>query len=150
MLVGKGITYDTGGADLKTGGHMAGMSRDKGGAAGVAGFVKAVAGIRPQGVKVVAELAVVRNNIGALAFVSDEIIVGRSGVRVRIGNTDAEGRLVMADCLAKLVSEAASENQAKRVYGCDINRPCSVSKRPVHGVSAKQSSASRRFCRTPY
>lgn len=111
MLVGKGITYDTGGADLKTGGHMAGMSRDKGGAAGVAGFVKAVAGIRPQGVKVVAELAVVRNNIGALAFVSDEIIVGRSGVRVRIGNTDAEGRLVMADCLAKLVSEAAGETK---------------------------------------
>lgn len=111
LLVGKGITYDTGGADLKTGGHMAGMSRDKGGAAGVAGFVKAVAGIRPQGVKVVAELAVVRNNIDALAFVSDEIIVGRSGVRVRIGNTDAEGRLVMADCLAKLVSEAADETK---------------------------------------
>lgn len=111
LLVGKGITYDTGGADLKTGGHMAGMSRDKGGAAGVAGFVKAVAGVQPRGLKVVAELAVVRNNIDALAFVSDEIIVGRSGVRVRIGNTDAEGRLVMADCLAKLTEEATQEQQ---------------------------------------
>ncbi len=109
MIVGKGITYDTGGADVKTGGHMAGMSRDKGGAAGVAGFVKAVAGVKPQGLKVIAELAAVRNNIDALAFVADEIITGRSGKRVRIGNTDAEGRLVMADCLAHLTELAANE-----------------------------------------
>lgn len=108
FLVGKGITYDTGGADLKTGGHMAGMSRDKGGAAAVAGFVKTVAEMKPKGVKVVAELAFVRNNIDNLAFVADEIITGRSGVRVRIGNTDAEGRLVMADPLAKLTQEATS------------------------------------------
>ncbi|CUS49417.1 MAG: leucyl aminopeptidase PepA [Idiomarinaceae bacterium HL-53] len=106
-LVGKGITYDTGGADLKTGGHMAGMSRDKGGAAAVAGFMKAIAALQPKGVKVVAELAFVRNNIDNFAFVADEIITGRSGVRVRIGNTDAEGRLVMADPLAKLTAEAA-------------------------------------------
>lgn len=109
LIVGKGITYDTGGADLKTGGHMAGMSRDKGGAAGVAGFVKAVAEAKSTGVKVVAELAVVRNNIDALAFVADEIITSRSGKRVRIGNTDAEGRLVMADCLAHLTELAQYE-----------------------------------------
>ncbi|MCC5854422.1 MAG: leucyl aminopeptidase family protein [Idiomarina sp.] len=106
FMVGKGITYDTGGADLKTGGHMAGMSRDKGGAAAVAGFVKALAETKPAGLHVVAELAMVRNNIDSHAFVADEIITGRSGVRVRIGNTDAEGRLVMADCLAKLKDEA--------------------------------------------
>lgn len=109
MLVGKGIVYDTGGADLKTGGHMAGMSRDKGGAAAVAGFVKTVAELEPQGVKVVAEIAAVRNSIGAEAFVSDEIITGHSGVRVRIGNTDAEGRLVMADLLSRLREESLDE-----------------------------------------
>lgn len=109
MLVGKGIVYDTGGADLKTGGHMAGMSRDKGGAAAVAGFVKTIAELEPQGVKVVAEIAAVRNSIGAEAFVSDEIITGHSGVRVRIGNTDAEGRLVMADLLSRLREEALDE-----------------------------------------
>lgn len=109
MLVGKGIVYDTGGADLKTGGHMAGMSRDKGGAAAVAGFVKTIAELEPQGVKVVAEIAAVRNSIGAEAFVSDEIITGHSGVRVRIGNTDAEGRLVMADLLSRLREEAMDE-----------------------------------------
>lgn len=109
MLVGKGIVYDTGGADLKTGGHMAGMSRDKGGAAAVAGFVKTVAELEPQGVKVVAEIAAVRNSIGAEAFVSDEIITGHSGIRVRIGNTDAEGRLVMADLLSRLREEALEQ-----------------------------------------
>ncbi len=109
MLVGKGIVYDTGGADLKVGGHMAGMSRDKGGAAAVAGFMKAVSELEPLGVKVVAEIAAVRNSIGAEAFVADEIITGHSGVRVRIGNTDAEGRLVMADLLSKLREEALDE-----------------------------------------
>ena len=109
MLVGKGIVYDTGGADLKTGGHMAGMSRDKGGAAAVAGFMKVVSELAPLGVKVVAEIAAVRNSIGAEAFVPDEIITGHSGVRVRIGNTDAEGRLVMADLLSRLREEALDE-----------------------------------------
>lgn len=109
MLVGKGIVYDTGGADLKTGGHMAGMSRDKGGAAAVAGFMKSVSELAPVGVKVVAEIAAVRNSIGAEAFVADEIITGHSGVRVRIGNTDAEGRLVMADLLSRLREEALDE-----------------------------------------
>ncbi|RUO34463.1 M17 family metallopeptidase [Aliidiomarina soli] len=106
FMVGKAITYDTGGADLKTGGHMAGMSRDKGGAAGVAGFVKAVAELKPNNLKVVAEIGAARNSIGSDAFVSDEIITSHAGVRVRIGNTDAEGRLVMADCLSHLREEA--------------------------------------------
>ncbi len=108
MFAGKGIVYDTGGADLKTGGHMAGMSRDKGGAAGVAGFMKTVAEMRPDTVNVVAELGVVRNSIGAEAFVADEIIKAHSGVRVRIGNTDAEGRLVLADLLSHLRSQAGN------------------------------------------
>ncbi len=106
MFAGKGIVYDTGGADVKTGGHMAGMSRDKGGAAGVAGFMKTVAEMRPDTVNVIAELGVVRNSIGAEAFVADEIIKAHSGVRVRIGNTDAEGRLVLADLLSHLREEA--------------------------------------------
>ncbi len=108
LLAGKGVTYDTGGLDLKVGGHMAGMSRDKGGAAAVAGFVRAAAGLRPRGVRLVAELGLVRNSIGAEAFATDEIVVGHAGRRVRIGNTDAEGRLVLADLLSHLREEALS------------------------------------------
>jgi leucyl aminopeptidase len=106
LLAGKGVTYDTGGADVKTNGGMAGMSRDKGGAATVAGLVRVLAERKIPGLRVVALLGMVRNSIGEESFVSDEIITARSGVRVRIGNTDAEGRLVLADLLAALKEKA--------------------------------------------
>jgi len=101
LLAGKGVTYDTGGADLKTDGHMAGMSRDKGGAGAVAGLLRAIAALKLPKVRVIGLLGLVRNSIGEESFVSDEIIPARSGARVRIGNTDAEGRLVLADLLAR-------------------------------------------------
>nr|WP_136252627.1 leucyl aminopeptidase family protein [Ningiella ruwaisensis] len=106
FLAGKGITYDTGGADLKVNGHMAGMSRDKGGAAAVAGFMKTIAQLKPKGIKVVASIAAVRNSIGADAYVPDEIITSHAGVRVRVGNTDAEGRMVLTDILSHMREEA--------------------------------------------
>ena len=106
LCAGKGVTYDTGGADLKVGGHMAGMSRDKGGGATVAGFVRTVAELAPRGLRVVAEIGAVRNSVGADAYVSDEILVSHAGVRVRVGNTDAEGRLVLADLLSHLREQA--------------------------------------------
>ncbi len=102
LFAGKGLTYDTGGADLKVSGHMAGMSRDKGGAAAVAGLVRTLVELEPEGLRVVCALGVLRNSIGADSYVSDEIITSHAGVRVRIGNTDAEGRLVLADLLSHL------------------------------------------------
>ncbi len=107
FFAGKGLVYDTGGADVKTDGHMAGMSRDKGGAGAVVGLFAALAARRPKGVRAVGLLGAVRNSVGPHGFVTDEIIAARSGVRVRIGNTDAEGRLVLADLLAALREEAA-------------------------------------------
>ena len=111
ILCGKGVTYDTGGADLKTDGAMAGMSRDKGGAAAVAGLLRTVAALALPGVKVIGLLGMVRNSIGEESFVSDEIIRSRAGLRVRIGNTDAEGRLVLADLLslAKELADGAPD-----------------------------------------
>jgi leucyl aminopeptidase len=107
LFAGKGLVYDTGGADVKINGGMAGMSRDKGGAAAVAGFMKTVALLKPAGLKVIAEIGAVRNSIGSDAFVPDEIIKSHAGVRVRIGNTDAEGRLVLADLMSHLKQDAA-------------------------------------------
>ncbi len=108
LFAGKGLVYDTGGADVKTNGGMAGMSRDKGGAAAVAGFMKTVALLKPAGLKIIAEIGAVRNSIGSDAFVPDEIIKSHAGVRVRIGNTDAEGRLVLADLMSHLNIDAAT------------------------------------------
>jgi leucyl aminopeptidase len=129
IVCGKGVTYDTGGADLKTDGHMAGMSRDKGGAGAAAGFVLTAALAKIPGVRVVALLGLVRNSVGEDAFVSDEIVRSRAGVRVRIGNTDAEGRLLLADLLARgkeiaegapapvLMSLATLTGHVYRAYG---------------------------------
>jgi len=100
-LVGKGITYDTGGADIKAGGVMAGMSRDKCGAASVAGFMKSLSLFQPEGLCVVAGMSMVRNSVGENCYVADEIITSRAGVRLRVGNTDAEGRMAMVDVLCK-------------------------------------------------
>ncbi|KYM94413.1 Putative aminopeptidase W07G4.4 [Cyphomyrmex costatus] len=99
LIVGKGVTYDTGGADIKCQGIMAGMSRDKCGAAACAGFMQVVNLLQPPTVKVVVALCVVRNSIGENSYVADEVITAKSGARVRVGNTDAEGRMAMADAL---------------------------------------------------
>jgi leucyl aminopeptidase len=106
LFAGKGVVYDTGGSDLKVGGHMAGMSRDKSGAAAIIGLFAAAARLRPPNVRLIAELGMVRNSPGPDAYVTDEILTAHSGVRVRVGNTDAEGRLVLADLLSHLRGDA--------------------------------------------
>ena len=106
----KGVTYDTGGADIKAGGHMAGMHRDKGGAAAVASFMLAISKLQPKKIKVVAGMAMVRNSVGSEAYLADEIITSRAGKRVRVGNTDAEGRMAMVDLLCHVKEKCISEN----------------------------------------
>lgn len=115
MLVGKGVTYDTGGANIKTGDFMTGMSRDKSGAAAVAGFVKACSLLKPVHLKVVGVLCLCRNSIGEDSYVPDELIVSKSGKSVRVTNTDAEGRFAMADALFK-ASEIASRELNPHIY----------------------------------
>lgn len=86
------------------------MSRDKCGAAAVGGFMKTVELLKPQDVHVIAAMCMVRNNVGEECYVADEIITSRAGVRVRVGNTDAEGRMAMADSLCLMKERAISEN----------------------------------------
>uniref|UniRef100_A0A3Q3K5I8 Cytosol aminopeptidase domain-containing protein n=1 Tax=Monopterus albus TaxID=43700 RepID=A0A3Q3K5I8_MONAL len=109
MLVGKGVTYDTGGADIKAGGIMAGMHRDKSGAAAVAGFFQVLAKLKPTHIKVLGSMAMVRNSVGSDCYVADELVVSRAGRRVRVGNTDAEGRMVMVDLLCEMKEKAVRE-----------------------------------------
>lgn len=68
------------------------MSYDKCGAANVAGFFKVLSHLKPKQLKAVGVLAVARNSCGEEGYVADEIITSRAGVRIRVGNTDAEGR----------------------------------------------------------
>jgi len=109
MLVGKGVTYDTGGADIKAGGVMAGMHRDKCGSAATAGFMKIISKLQPANLKVIGSMAMVRNSVGSECYVADEIVTSRAGVRVRVGNTDAEGRMAMTDVLCHMKEMAVKE-----------------------------------------
>lgn len=109
-LVGKGVSYDTGGADIKAGGVMASMSRDKCGAANIIGFMAAVAELKPKNVRITAAVSCIRNSVGSECYVSDEIIKTRAGRYIRIGNTDAEGRMAMVDVLCLMKERCIAEN----------------------------------------
>jgi leucyl aminopeptidase len=67
------------------------MSYDKCGAANVTGFFKVLAELKPKQFKAIGVLAVARNNCGEEGYTADEILTTRAGLRIRVGNTDAEG-----------------------------------------------------------
>lgn len=97
-LVGKGITFDTGGLDLKGSANMITMKDDMGGAAAVIAAMQIIAQLKPD-VTVDAYIATAENAIGSKAQRPSDIVKSRNGKTVEIANTDAEGRLVLADAL---------------------------------------------------
>ncbi len=97
-LVGKGITYDTGGYSLKPRDGMVGMKGDMGGAAAVLGAMNIIGELRPEK-NVIAVIASTDNMISGEAFKPDDVITSLSGKTIEVLNTDAEGRLVLADAV---------------------------------------------------
>jgi len=110
FICGKGVTYDTGGADLKVGGAMPGMHRDKCGASNALGLIYAIGKLKPKNIRVTVAVALIRNSLGSHAYVADEIVKSRAGIYLRVGNTDAEGRMAMVDVLCSLKERALLEN----------------------------------------
>jgi leucyl aminopeptidase len=97
-LVGKGVTFDTGGISLKPGAGMDEMKGDMGGAAAVAGAMKAIA-LRKAKANVVGVVALVENMPGSNAQRPGDIVNTMSGQTIEVLNTDAEGRLILADAV---------------------------------------------------
>lgn len=97
VLIGKTITYDTGGLSLKVNNGMVGMKRDKDGGCAVLGAMHAIATIVKPGRPVVALLCCAENCISDEAYRPDDVLTYRNGITVEVTNTDAEGRLVLAD-----------------------------------------------------
>ncbi len=97
-LVGKGVIFDSGGLSIKVGDGMATMKCDMSGAAAVVGAMKSISQIKPK-VNVEAYIPLVENMPGGGAFRVSDILEYRNGVSVEVGNTDAEGRLILADGL---------------------------------------------------
>lgn len=98
LLVGKGVTFDTGGYSLKADGGK-GMKYDKCGAMNVIGAMQAIANLKVKR-RVVGIVGLAENMIDRDAYRVDDILTFCNGVTCEITNTDAEGRLVLADCLA--------------------------------------------------
>lgn len=135
ILVGKGVVYDTGGFNLKTGNYMENMKMDMAGAATMAGAIYAAAKARLP-LHLIALIPATDNRVNGNAYVSGDVITMHDGTTVEVINTDAEGRLILADALSyakryqpELVINAATlTGSAMRAIG-------------KHGIVAMQTKA---------
>src|SRR5258706_3362272 len=103
-LVGKGVCFDSGGLDLKPSAGMLLMKKDMGGAACVLGLARLLLSM-PAPVQLRGLVPAVGDSVGGAAYRPGDVWVSRKGLTVEIGNTDAEGRLVLADALAEADNE---------------------------------------------
>lgn len=99
-LVGKGLTFDSGGYSLKPPNAQIDMHLDMGGAAAVLGAAEAIGSLKPSGVEVHFIIPAAENLVSGNAYKVMDIIEAYNGVKVEIHNTDAEGRLVLADAIS--------------------------------------------------
>ena len=104
-LVGKGVTFDTGGLDIKPASAMELMKKDMGGAATALALAQMILEAEID-VRLRVLIPIVENSISATAFRPGDVLKSRKGLTVEIGNTDAEGRLILADALALADEEA--------------------------------------------
>lgn len=103
-LVGKGVCFDTGGLNLKPGSSMGLMKKDMGGAANVLGLARMIMELRLR-LRLRVLIPAVENSVSSNSFRPQDILASRKGLTVEINNTDAEGRLVLADALALAVED---------------------------------------------
>ncbi len=134
VLIGKTMCYDSGGLSLKINNSMVGMKRDKDGGCAVLGAMHAVATVVKPNRRVVALLAAAENSISNEAYRPDDVLTYRNGVTVEVTNTDAEGRLVLADALC---------------WACEVEKPeCIIDLATLTGgvVVALGSTYCGMFC----
>ena len=120
VFVGKGLTFDSGGLDLKPAEFMRTMKGDKSGACNVLGIMKGVAALEPM-IEVHGIIAAAENMPSGNAFRPDDIIRARNGKTIEIDNTDAEGRLALADAL---------------VYACELKPDVIIDMATLTGACA--------------
>ncbi len=107
-LVGKGVTFDTGGVSLKPGDNMNYMKSDMGGAAAVAGTLEMAAKLKLK-VNLVGAIPITENCIDSYAIKPGDVIGSYSGKTIEVINTDAEGRLILADALSYITDRYSTD-----------------------------------------
>lgn len=118
-LVGKGVCFDSGGLDLKAASAMSLMKKDMGGAATLLGLARMLMMARLR-IRLRLLIPAVENAVSGSAYRPGDILRSRKGLTVEIGNTDAEGRLILADALA----EAAAENPTLLIDCATLTGAC--------------------------
>ena len=144
-LVGKGVCFDTGGLDLKPAGGMLNMKKDMGGAATVMAVAAMVMAAKLP-VRLRLLVPAVENSVSGNAFRPLDVITTRQGITVEIGNTDAEGRLILCDAL----SEGASEKPSMMVDCATLDgRRARVAGHRPAGAVLQRRRAGQRPARRP-
>ncbi len=118
-LVGKGVCFDTGGLNLKPGASMGLMKKDMGGAAAVLGLANMIMAMKLN-LQLRVLIPAVENSVAGNAYRPQDILTSRKGLTVEINNTDAEGRLVLADALA---------------FACEDSSDCIISMATLTGAA---------------
>lgn len=156
-IVGKGVTFDTGGISLKPGAGMDEMKGDMGGAAAVAGAMKAIA-LRKAKANVVGIVALVENMPGSNAQRPGDIVNTMSGQTIEVLNTDAEGRLILADAVwyaqdkyepVALVDLATLTGAVIVALGHEHAGMCSNDEDLAHAISAAGTAEGELVWRLP-
>ncbi|MCA0042267.1 leucyl aminopeptidase family protein [Celeribacter litoreus] len=156
-LVGKGVCFDTGGLNIKPGASMGLMKKDMGGAATVLGLAMMIMALNlPLQLRVL--VPAVENAVGGAAFRPQDILPSRKGLTVEINNTDAEGRLVLADALALadetppdlLISMATLTGAARVAVGADLAPFFSTVQEDAAAISDASRSVADPLWQLPY
>lgn len=156
-LVGKGVCFDTGGLNLKPGSSMGLMKKDMGGAANVLGLARMLmAGGANLDLRVL--IPAVENSVSGPSFRPGDILTSRKGLTVEINNTDAEGRLVLADALALadeetpdlIISMATLTGAARVAVGPDLAPFYSTKEGDAEALSAAAEKVRDPVWRLPY
>ena len=108
-LIGKGVTFDSGGLSLKPAKSMEMMKEDMSGAAAIIGIMNAISKIQPPNVMITAIIAATENMPNGRAYRPGDVITAMNGKTIEVNNTDAEGRLTLADAVAYVSTKAPDE-----------------------------------------
>ena len=156
-LVGKGVCFDTGGLNLKPGASMGLMKKDMGGAATVLGLAQMIMELDLE-LQLRVLIPAVENSVSGTAFRPQDILTSRKGLTVEINNTDAEGRLVLADALALadedtpdlVVSMATLTGAARVAVGPDLAPFYTDDQAAASGLEKAGHAASDPVWRMPF
>jgi leucyl aminopeptidase len=149
ILIGKGVTFDSGGYSIKTADGMSTMKGDMAGAAAVFGALRVVAALKPSR-RVMAFAPLVENMINGDAMRPGDVVTSMSGLTIEINNTDAEGRLILADALhyarrfspAAVVDIATLTSLSSQAFGAGISASLMSSDDALRDAVMRASSAS--------